>query len=263
MAPDPGQYSWQKTADSQCGVIAVRTALAAGMSRSTIRWRLKTGRWQLPMPGALVTHPEPPTRIQLLWCAVESIGPHAVLGGASAAAMGGLRGFDDERITVVVPAGRQPGPRPGVVIHHSTRLNSSDIYPHLRPPRTRLARSVVDMANWAQRPEAVYDIVVAAVQQRLVTVGELHTTISARGPIRRKNMIMEILGGLETPDDLESTDQPVATSAHRDGAPRHDGTLNNARSDAPSSGLMIPTHEYGRSTLSSTGTPLASHSDRT
>ncbi len=269
MAPDPGQYSWQKTADSQCGVIAVRTAVAAGMSRSTIRWRLKTGQWQLPMPGVLVTHPEPPTRVQLLWCAVESVGPHAVLGGASAAAMGGLRGFDDERITVVVPAGRRPSPRPGVVIHHSTRLDPDDVYPHLRPARTRLARSVVDMANWSEQPEAVYDVVAAAVQQRLVTIGELRATTSARGPIRRKSMIMRML------DDLESADRPVPTAPHRDSTPCHDntpshdstpchdGTLNNARSDAPSSGLMIPTHEYGRSALSSTGTPLASHSDRT
>ncbi len=285
MAPDPGQhswqqqYSWQQIADSQCGVIAVRAVVAAGTSRSTIHRQVRTGRWQRPMAGVLVTRPQPLTRMQLLWCAVESIGPHAVVGGASAAAMGGLRGFDDEHVTIVVPAGRYPAPRPGVVIHHSARLDSDAVHPHLRPPRTRLARSVVDMAGWARRPEAVYDIIASAVRQRLVTVGELRAATGARGPIPRKNLILQVLGSLEAAQVLsgsgaasagpEAVDQPAPVTTSRDdtppgdGAPCHDGVLNSARSGAPSGGLMIPTHEYGRSALSSTGTPLASHRDRT
>ncbi len=245
------RYPWQQAADSQCGVIAVRAVVAAGTSRSTIHWQVRTGRWQRPMPGVLVTRPQPPTRMQLLWCAVESIGPHAVVGGASAAAMGGLRGFDDEHITIVVPAGRHPAPRPGVVVHHSARLGPDAVHPHLRPRRTRLARSVVDMANWAQRPEAVYDIIASAVQQHLVTVSELRATIRARGPIPRKTLILQVLDSLRD------------GTSHGDETPCHDGLVNSARSGVPSGGLMIPTHEYGRSALSSTGTPLASHRDRT
>ncbi len=248
MAPDPGQYSWQKTADSQCGVIAIRAVVAAGMSRSAIRWRLKSGRWQQPMPGVVVTQPEPLTRVQLLWCAIESVGPDAVLGGASAAALDGLRGFDDEYITVLVPTRRRPGPRPGVVIHHSAHVNPTQVYPHHRPRRTRLARSIIDMANWAVRPEDTHIVLTAAVQQRLVTVDELHSTMQNRGPIIRRSLISKVLDSL----DRETGNEPT----------RQDGTLNSARSGLPSSGLMIPTQEYGRSALSSTSTPLASQSDR-
>ncbi len=200
MAPGPGQHSWQKTADNQCGVIATRTARAAGTSRSTIRWRVKAGQWQLPMPGVLLTRPEPLTRMQLLWCVVESIGPGAVLGGACAAALGGLHGFAEENVTVLVPPQRRPSPRPGVVIHHSARLGPMDLCPALYPPRTRLARSVVDMANWATGPQNSHAVLAAAVYQRLTTVAELRAVTRTRGPIRQRNMIMKMLDELERAD---------------------------------------------------------------
>ncbi len=249
MAPDPGQRSWQKTADHQCGVISIRAAVAAGTTRSAIRWRVRSGRWQRPLPGVLVTRPGPLTRMQLLWCALESIGPGAVLGGACAAALGGLHGFDEESVTVLVPPGRRPGPRPGVVIRHSAQLGPADVCPRPYPPRTRLARSVVDMADWAARPQVSHAVLAAAVHQRLTTVAELRDVTRARGPIRQRNLITKILS------DLERVHGSVPIGCQ-------DGTLNNARSGRPSVGRMIPTQEYGSSALSSTATPLAAQSER-
>ncbi|WP_322760737.1 hypothetical protein [Frankia sp. Cr2] len=144
-----------------------------------------------------MTQAGPLTRMQLLWCVVESIGPGTVLGGACAAALGGLHGFDEENVTVLVPPQRRPSPRPGVVIHHSARLGPTELCPVLHPPRTRLARSVVDMANWATRPQNTHAVLAAAVYQRLTTVAELRAATRTRGPIRQRNMIMKILGELE------------------------------------------------------------------
>ncbi|WP_050803365.1 MULTISPECIES: hypothetical protein [Protofrankia] len=66
---------WERIAESQDGVISVRTALRAGMTETEIRWKLRSGRWQRPMRGVLVTHSGPITDVQMMRAAVERRGP--------------------------------------------------------------------------------------------------------------------------------------------------------------------------------------------
>ncbi|WP_235433838.1 hypothetical protein [Protofrankia coriariae] len=187
---------WERIAESQDGVISVRTALRAGMTEAEIRWKLRSGRWQRPMRGVLVTHSGPITDAQMMWAAVESVGAGAVLGGASAASFDGLRGFDGGPAVVLVDAARHVTRRPGVIIRRSHHLGSDDVYPRRSPPRTRLPRSVVDMASWAPDEEDARAVLAAAVQQRLVTVAELRRVVERRGPLRRNRLITDTLSDL-------------------------------------------------------------------
>ncbi len=192
----PGS-GWEKIAESQCGVIAVRTALRAGLTRSDIRWKITSGRWQRPMHGVLVTHSGPITSIQEMWAAIESTGPGAVLGGACAASFDGLRGFDGGPIIVIVDATRHVAPRPGVRIHRSKNLGSDHVHPRKVPPRTRLPRSILDMANWAEDDDDARAALAAGVQQRLVTVADLRRAVEGRGPLRRHSLIIDTLSDLD------------------------------------------------------------------
>jgi hypothetical protein len=213
MAHDLGLVSWEETAGPQRGVITVAAALGSGMSRSEIRWRLTTGRWQQPMRDVLVTHPGPISRIEWMWCAVESIGRDAVLGGASAACLDGLCGYEEQQITVLVPADRRITPRPGVVVRRTARLQRSDIQPLRLPRRTRLPRSLIDMAEWAPRREDACALLVAAVEQRVVSVGALRLAVRLRGPISRRTLISETLDDLEAAavvDLLRGRPEPAA-----------------------------------------------------
>ncbi len=149
-----------------------------------------------PCGGVLVTHSGPITDIQMTWAAVESVGAGAVLGGVSAASFDGLRGFDGGPVVVLVDAARHVTRRPDVIIRRSRHLGSDDVYPRRSPPRTRLPRSVVDMASWAPDEEDARAVLAAAVQQRLVTVAELRRVVERRGPLRRNTLITDTLSDL-------------------------------------------------------------------
>ncbi|AEH10544.1 hypothetical protein FsymDg_3238 [Candidatus Protofrankia datiscae] len=188
---------WKEIAREHSGVLAVREAIAAGLRPAELRWRIRTGRWQRPLRGVVVTHSGPLTRLQWLWCTLARAGPGAVLAGSTAAALDGMRGFDVATVFVTVPSDRQLVRHPGIVVHRSTQLTSTDVHPVRIPPRTRLARSVVDAASWAARDDDARAVLAASVQQRLVTVSDLWDVAHRRGRIWRRRLIIDTLADLD------------------------------------------------------------------
>jgi hypothetical protein len=188
---------WEKIAESRAGVISMRSAIDAGLTSKQIRSLLSSGQWQSPMRDVFVTSPGAVTRTQLLWCALESVGRDAVLGGATAAELDGLRGYEQAAIMVLVASERRIAPRPGVTIRHTARLDPVDVHAGKLPRRTRPARSVVDMAEWALGRDAAQAVLAAAVQQRLVTVDELRATLRRRGPITRRSLVADTLDEID------------------------------------------------------------------
>src|SRR5215475_5402106 len=132
---------------SQGGVLTSAQAVEH-MTWDAVRWRVGRGRWQRPHRGVLVAHSGPLTAEQRLWVDVLRAGSGAVLAGPTAAALGGLRGYEDPRTHLLVGPGRTPADRAGLVLHRD-RLGIADVHPGRRPPRTRLPRSLVDAARWA------------------------------------------------------------------------------------------------------------------
>ncbi|WP_322749950.1 MULTISPECIES: hypothetical protein [unclassified Frankia] len=193
----PHDGGWEVIARDRSGVMAVRDAIAGGLRPGELRWRVSTGRWQRPLRGVVVTHSGPLTRLQWLWCALERAGPGAVLAGSTAATLDGLRGFDAATVFVTVPSDRQLTGHQGIVVHRSSQLTSADVHPVRVPPRTRLARSVVDMAGWATRDDDARAALAASVQQRLVSVGEVRAALDQRGRARRRRLILDTLADLD------------------------------------------------------------------
>jgi Protein of unknown function (DUF559) len=134
------------------GVLDCGSVLAR-MTPDALRWRLKSGRWQQPCRGVIVAQSGPLSKTQMLRVAALWAGSGSALGGLTAAKLYGFHGFDDkdDQIHVVLPAGRakrKTRPPLQLIVHYSTRLTSADVHPGRQPPRTRVARSLVDAAAW-------------------------------------------------------------------------------------------------------------------
>ncbi|MCZ7472795.1 hypothetical protein [Micromonospora sp. WMMC273] len=135
------------------------------LTRRAIRHRVATGRWRQAHRAVLVAHNGPVGPAQLRWIAVLAAGPTALLGGLTAAQAGGLRGFPDRVVHLLLPAATRRSPLPtGVLAHRTTHLPDSDVVPVAAPPRTAAARSIVDAAQWAPTDIQARAIVAAAFQ---------------------------------------------------------------------------------------------------
>lgn len=161
--------------------------------------RIRSGRWQRPCHGVLVTHNGPLTTAQRRWIAVLAAGRGALLAGQTAALLCGLRGYETAKIHVLLPAdrtvkGAQVFGRMPVVLHRTKAVHPRDSLPHGRPPHTVIARSLVDAAQWAPSDDAARAIVAAGFQQRLVRHDELAATLSRMPRAKRRRLTLETAG---------------------------------------------------------------------
>lgn len=78
--------------DRQDGVLSTGAALRY-MTGEALQWRVRTGRWQQPCRGIVVTHSGELSSRQRLWVASLWAGPGSVLGGLTAARLDGFKGF--------------------------------------------------------------------------------------------------------------------------------------------------------------------------
>lgn len=180
----------------QCGVLAVAQALEF-LTRAQIRAKLDSGQWQRPARGVLVTHNGKLAPEQRRWVGLLAAPRGSALAGATAAELGGLRGFESDRVWLVVPNGYRLPRLPGAVVLQSGQLGPDDVYPLRRPRRTTVERSVLDMAIHAATPDAARAPLLAAVQQRLTLSGRLRSSLTRRGRCARLALIMETIDDAE------------------------------------------------------------------
>jgi hypothetical protein len=174
------------------------------MTRRALAWQVDSHRWQQPCRGIVVAHSGQLTDPQRQWTAVLAAGRSAVLAGLTAARLGGLRGFDDRGdndgpVYLLVPAGRQVHRRPPgipVVVHYSTILGADAVHPLKRPPRTRMARSLVDAAAWMPTDRGAMAVLAAGVQQGRARVEDMTKVVDANPRLHRRKLITETLGDI-------------------------------------------------------------------
>ncbi|NES26305.1 DUF559 domain-containing protein [Micromonospora terminaliae] len=199
------------------------------LTRKAIRHRLATGRWRQVHRAVLVAHNGPVGAAQLRWIAVLAAGPTALLGGLTAAQAGGLRGFPDRVVHLLLPAAVRRAPLPtGVRAHRTSHLPGRDALPVGLPPRTAAARSVVDAAQWAAGDGQARAIVAAAFQQRLVGGDDLHE-VDRMPRLRRRRLILttasDAAGGAHSLGELD-----LSSLVRRAGLP--EPTRQQVRRDA-------------------------------
>jgi hypothetical protein len=139
----------------QNNVISRRQALRL-LGPGTVRHRLASGRWQVAHRGVYFAGSEPfvfADENQRRWVASLSAGGGraAPLGGVTALAVLGLRGFAEHDIHVVLPERmRHRKPPIFAVVHRVAGLARDHVHWSNGPPCTRAARSVVDAARWTR-----------------------------------------------------------------------------------------------------------------
>jgi hypothetical protein len=96
-----------------------------------------------------------------------------------------------------------------IVVHRSRLLGPADIHPARVPPRTRLARSLVDAAAWMATDDRARAVLAAGVQQRLVRADDLTAVAGRCVRLRRRSLITatlaDIAGGAEALSELDFT----------------------------------------------------------
>ncbi|WP_229051896.1 hypothetical protein [Aeromicrobium sp. Leaf350] len=175
--------------------------------RGVVRHAVSSGRWQRPVRGVYVTHNGPLSPEDRQWVALLACPDGSALAGATALQLHGLTGFEDTRVFVTIPDGgdRPPAlapPLPDLVVHSSVRLGDRDVHPVQRPRRTRIERSLIDLASWSPSDRYGRAAVLAAFQQGLVRAPDVLSAVDRRPTARRvglvRESVLDAVGGIQS-----------------------------------------------------------------
>ena len=179
--------------ESQAGVLSRAQALRAGLTDKQIKAACRGGRWQRLHTGVYAAFTGEPGRPALLWAAVLRGGPAAVLSHHSAAELYGLITTPVPAIHVMVPAGRPIAPVSGVIVHYSSLLARTR-HPILRPPRTRVEETVLDLASSADSLDTALSWVLRGCASRRTTPERIAAAMALRTRMRWRTELGAALG---------------------------------------------------------------------
>lgn len=183
-------------AERQAGVLTRRQLATTGVTLHDVETATQARRWRTFGRNVVVLQNAPLTPQQRAWVAVLLPTKPAALAGLSAATAAGLRGFEPDRVHILIRHATGVRVPSWIKLHESRRFSERDISNSAAPPQTRTARSVIDAATWSRYPRRACAILCAAVQQRLVTADQLLAELRTAGAIRHARIMREILGDI-------------------------------------------------------------------
>lgn len=189
---------WQQIAARQAG-LATRAQLdAVGVRRWSVTHRVRTERWQQLTPTVVATFTGELTAEQQRWLGVLHAGEGAVLGGLTAAEQLGLRNWQREEITVLVPASNaRPGPVDGIRFSRSRRSLRDLRQPGMTLPCCRLEPAILLFAAAERSVRTAQGVLAAAVQQERTTPQRLLRWIEDLAPLRRAAVMRQTLADID------------------------------------------------------------------
>jgi hypothetical protein len=200
----------RELADSQHGILTAGQLVAAGLSKELPRSRVRQGRWQRLHRGVYATFSGEPSRQAVLWAAVLSAGPDAILSFWSAAEVDGLTDQVSQLIHVTVPRDCHVRKAAGVVVHRSSRARLAR-HPTFTPPRTRVEETILDLVCAQSTLNQVVAIVTRGLGRRLTTPGKLRAAMDQRTHLRWRRELAELLS-----DDMKGVLSLLEYRYHRD-----------------------------------------------
>lgn len=167
------------------------------MTADTVRWQVRSGRWQVLQHGVYSIFTGPPTREASLWAAVQRAGSGAVLSHQTAAELFKLTDQPSAAIHVTIPEQRRVSRAIGVVVHRSSRLDEA-VHPSLLPPRTRIEETVLDLIELAATFDSAFGVLCAACQRRLTTPDRILAAMAKRARLRWRADVTAALGEISS-----------------------------------------------------------------
>jgi very-short-patch-repair endonuclease len=140
-----GQRIWALV-KRQHGVVAHRQLLELGLERSSIRWRVKSGRLHAVRRGVYAVGRPELSRHGRWMAAVLACGSGAALSHGSAAALWGFGSEPPGLVETSLPPGERCR-RPGIRAHRRAALRPGDVTEHEGIPVTSPVRTLIDQAT--------------------------------------------------------------------------------------------------------------------
>ncbi|MGN6780121.1 MAG: hypothetical protein ACTHJH_01315 [Marmoricola sp.] len=184
---------WEDLAARQEGMLSHRQLRDLGVGRGIIRSRLDAGNWCRRTEEVLSTTTGPLSWEQRLWLGVLHAGPEALVGGLTATALHGMRGWERPEITVLVRNPHSFEPVPGIRFFR-TRRPLPLLAGRGELPVCRLEPAVLLFAAHEPNIRTAQGALAAVIQQHLATVEALATWIDGLRPLRRGKAFRSLLG---------------------------------------------------------------------
>ncbi len=194
-------------ARQQEGIVARRQLRSVGVDADRVRRQVEARRWRLHTPRVVGLTTGAPTPRQQRWIGVLHAGSGAVLGGLTAAELGGLAGWHRDEVEVWV-AGRVPQQEvDGVRFVRGRRDLAPMRRPGAAPPFARIEPAVLLWAAYAADARAATGVLAAVVQQRLTTPTRLLVWLDTLHPVRRartfRSILADVAGGSHSAAELD------------------------------------------------------------
>lgn len=193
-------------AEQQGGVVSRRQAYDAGITRSQVRANLAAQRWRRVGSQSLALRTGPLSEHGKAWAAVFEAGPRAMVDGASALILSGLRHFDCDALRISVPRGVKPRRGRGLNVRQTRRLNPGD-RAETGVPRTRPEVAAVRAALWARSDRQAALVLTMTVQQGLATAERIAIEMLRVRRDKRRAFVhlvlLDLLGGVRSLGELD------------------------------------------------------------
>ena len=176
----------------QDSVVSRKQALAAGLSSSALRYRLRAGGpWSVWLPGVYRAETGTPTQAQREIAALLYGGAHAVLTGAVALRHYLLPAPESAAVDILVPARSQHKYVSYVRVHRTTRMPATVYGPPCRPcaPPARAAADALRSLTDLREARA---LLAGVVQNRGCAPWELRQELDA-GPVQYSKLLRSVL----------------------------------------------------------------------
>jgi len=193
-----------RRAARQLGLVTRDQAVASGLDRNHIQYRLRTGRWQPAAPSVYRVGGAPGSWQQDVLATCLSLGPEAVVSHLSAGALWSVC-TPSPRPHLTIPPAANPSPR-DAILHRSDvpRADRTRIGPM---PVTSLARTLFDCAATVddQRLQAMVDSAMDRGRTNLRSIRSMLERAGSRGrPAGARTALVAALEPWTSPIQPES-----------------------------------------------------------
>jgi hypothetical protein len=177
---------------NQDQVVSRKQALAAGLSPSALRHRLRPdGPWSVSLPGVCLTETGTPTQAQREIAALLYAGPHSVLTGAVALRHYRLPAPESAVVDVLIPAQSRRMSISYVSIHRTTRMPQM-VYGQRHRVCAPPARAAADAVRGLADLRAARALLAGVIQNRGCAPGQLAEELGA-GPVQYSGLLRSVL----------------------------------------------------------------------
>ena len=169
-------------------VVDLEIVRRAGLTARQWQRRVNQGEW-IPVATGVWRHAATPETFALrVHAEARALGHDAALAGAAAAAWWGLDGFDPhgERVTFVVPRARRW--HSSAHVHTTRDWRPTDLLRKDGVRVTSATRTVLDLAEFGERPRRIEAAIDGAVRKRLTSVPTLSRRIADAGGRGRRGV---------------------------------------------------------------------------